>query len=222
MPRQSKVAVGFTAGVMTVTEEAGSMNHRKYWYAECTKCGQLHLLSGQQLVRNGYAESCGKCPIDDLTGNTYERLTVRKYSHKRNDKHYWLCDCSCGNEHVVQAGHLKDGRTKSCGCLARELAQERNLVHGGMLNGTPTPEYTAWFNLRHQGVAPYPDDWEDFRQFIKDVGFRPGDTYRLHRHDLREPHGLNNTYWRNTDEEREQQRSLGLSTDCAIDMSTVG
>ena len=119
-------------------EEAGSMNHRRYWYAECTKCGQLHLLSSKQLVRNAYAESCGQCPIDDLTGNTYERLTVRKYSHKRNDKHYWLCDCSCGNEHVVQASHLKSSKTKSCGCLARELAQERKLVHGGMLNHTHT------------------------------------------------------------------------------------
>ena len=52
MPRQSKVAVGFTAGVVTVTEEAGSMNHRRYWYTECTKCGQLHLLE---------SAACKKC-----------------------------------------------------------------------------------------------------------------------------------------------------------------
>lgn len=29
----------------------------------------------------------------------------------------WKCKCDCGNQTVVKASHLKDGHTKSCGCL---------------------------------------------------------------------------------------------------------
>ena len=40
----------------------------------------------------------------------------------------WLCECSCKghNEVVVGGVQLRNGNTKSCGCLARELAKERN------------------------------------------------------------------------------------------------
>lgn len=50
--------------------------------------------------------------------NTYGKLTVisREVSNKRG-KARWLCRCSCGNTAVVTGSYLRNGHTKSCGCL---------------------------------------------------------------------------------------------------------
>lgn len=56
----------------------------------------------------------------DLTGQTFNRLTVIRRVENKGRNTMWLCKCSCGNETVVSAGNLKTGNTKSCGCLNRE------------------------------------------------------------------------------------------------------
>lgn len=61
----------------------------------------------------------------DLTGQKYGRLTVLYRAESRNGKTYWHCKCECGREKDVQGMCLKDGRTKSCGCLNSEVASNR-------------------------------------------------------------------------------------------------
>ena len=62
----------------------------------------------------------------DLAGRTFGRLTVLE--RVPNDDRYsqprplWLCQCSCGNKTVVIGANLRDGKTKSCGCLRREVS----------------------------------------------------------------------------------------------------
>ena len=59
----------------------------------------------------------------DMLGKTFNRLTVigsaegKAYGHA-----VWLCSCECGNPDpvVVVGNNLRQGRTKSCGCLLRE------------------------------------------------------------------------------------------------------
>ena len=59
-------------------------------------------------------------------GSKYGRLTVVKLSHKDNRwRRHYLCLCECGTEKIVQAGLLKSGNTKSCGCLSRESKARR-------------------------------------------------------------------------------------------------
>lgn len=60
----------------------------------------------------------------DLTGKTFERLTVikRDFSKPNNKKAMWLCKCQCGKEVIVGGDHLRNGHTKSCGCLQKEKA----------------------------------------------------------------------------------------------------
>lgn len=57
----------------------------------------------------------------DLTGKTFNRLTPIKYLDE--DQKY-LCRCSCGKTTKVRAAALKNGGTKSCGCLQRENASK--------------------------------------------------------------------------------------------------
>ena len=63
-------------------------------------------------------------------GNTYGRLTVIAFDHKRKSKIYYKCTCECGCVTVVEAGALREGRTSSCGCLRRELGVKKHLTHG--------------------------------------------------------------------------------------------
>jgi hypothetical protein len=57
----------------------------------------------------------------DLTGQCFERLTVIKFSGTdKNQRSRWLCKCLCGNEKIVGINSLKQGHTKSCGCLNKE------------------------------------------------------------------------------------------------------
>ena len=68
--------------------------------------------------------------FEDLIGQKFNRLTAIERAEDyitSSGRHYptWRCRCDCGNETVVTANALKTGKTKSCGCLAKELQEER-------------------------------------------------------------------------------------------------
>lgn len=71
--------------------------------------------------------------MQDLTGLKFNRLTVLYFSHKDKFLHpIWVCKCDCGNIISVLLSNLKSGKTKSCGCLRRELC-----AHTGHLPTKP-------------------------------------------------------------------------------------
>lgn len=53
----------------------------------------------------------------DETGKRYDRLLVVRREGSRCGNAAWLCRCDCGKETVVRGVYLRDGRTRSCGCL---------------------------------------------------------------------------------------------------------
>jgi hypothetical protein len=61
----------------------------------------------------------------DLTGSCFGRWTVTGYAHGNAANRYWHCRCECGNTGVIQAGSLKHGTSKSCGCLLDEIRAKR-------------------------------------------------------------------------------------------------
>ena len=62
-------------------------------------------------------------------GDTYGRWTVIGTSDKTNKSRckYWLCQCSCDKHTIkeVSDASLKNGRSKSCGCLNKEIISNR-------------------------------------------------------------------------------------------------
>lgn len=63
-------------------------------------------------------------------GERYGRLVVlseadRTPQQRKHKMRYWLCACGCGKETVVQSAALRSGATRSCGCLAREVAAKK-------------------------------------------------------------------------------------------------
>jgi hypothetical protein len=58
----------------------------------------------------------------DLSGQSFDRLTAIYPSGSS----HWICRCQCGKEHRAQTRHLRSGHIRSCGCLKKDLASERN------------------------------------------------------------------------------------------------
>lgn len=66
-------------------------------------------------------------PRIDLTGQRFGRLVVISEAGRSNDgQTLWHCLCDCGKETTVQGRHLREGNTRSCGCLM----QESRIKHG--------------------------------------------------------------------------------------------
>ena len=72
---------------------------------------------------------------EDLRGQKYNRLTVKYRVKNLGKQTAWLCICDCGNEVVVTGAHLKDGHTKSCGCLQKEKVAGKNRNNHAQLTG---------------------------------------------------------------------------------------
>ena len=114
----------------------------------------------------------------DLTGQRFGRLTVIKRVENDGEKVMWLCRCDCGNETTVFSGYLRNGDTKSCGCLSKDKLRERRFKHG---ESRKTRLYNIWIHIKHRtsGKANekrtkkwYTDknikmceEWADFRNF---------------------------------------------------------
>ena len=64
----------------------------------------------------------------DLEGQCFGDLVVVGYSHSDSKNSYWLCECICGNEKVIQRCSLVGGKTKSCGCLVTQVNRESGLI----------------------------------------------------------------------------------------------
>lgn len=65
-------------------------------------------------------------PMEDLSGQRFGRLTVKKFAYKKHGYYYWECVCDCGNVRIVQLNNLKSGSTVSCGCYLRDITSERS------------------------------------------------------------------------------------------------
>jgi hypothetical protein len=64
----------------------------------------------------------GRNDIINETGHRYGKLLVIKQAtlpHKHNAS--WECLCNCGNTVIVAGANLRNGNTKSCGCLTGKL-----------------------------------------------------------------------------------------------------
>lgn len=87
-------------------------------------------------------------PIE--VGDRFGRLVVLSFIEKRKESGtwqlYWLCRCDCGQIANKRDANLKNGNTRSCGCLQRETAMRTDwkTTHGESSNGKESLEYQAW------------------------------------------------------------------------------
>lgn len=59
----------------------------------------------------------------NLIDQKFGKLLVVSKQGTYNGKVVWLCECECGNEKEVTTNNLKNGRTKSCGCIKSSVSK---------------------------------------------------------------------------------------------------
>lgn len=86
----------------------------------------------------------------DLSGQKFNRLTVVKRIENKGKYVAWLCKCDCGNEIETITASLKNGNTKSCGCLQKEkvlmLNKTKRIDETGNKYGMLTVVKSVGFN----------------------------------------------------------------------------
>jgi hypothetical protein len=64
-------------------------------------------------------------------------VAIRPAGKNKYGNILWICKCDCGNEHIVPSGKLIQGKSKSCGCYAREIHVNELERHGITTGGSP-------------------------------------------------------------------------------------
>lgn len=167
-------------------------------------------------------------------GDKFGRWTVIKYS--KLDKHHrrmWLCKCECGCTKDVLAHLLFNGDSKSCGCLAKELAKKQNTKHGlykerlfgifkEIKNRCENQKNWRYKFYGARGIKLHPDWQNNPKEFIKwineNLGERPTVKHSLDRIDNNGNYEPGNLRWADTKTQSQNRSCAKLTKEKAAEI----
>ena len=180
------------------------------WVCSCD-CGGTKVVDSAILRQGKDTLSCGcerhKSRIKDITGKTVGRLTAISSTgvKSNNGDMLWDFKCSCGGDITLPLGRFNFGHTKSCGCLAKDVAKDRINYHGM----GDTNVYNSWRKMRERCNNPndilyhnygekgikVSERWDSsFKEFYNDMGDCP-DGYTIDRIDPSKGYFKSNCRW---------------------------
>lgn len=128
----------------------------------------------------------------DISGQRFSRLAVIGFvGIGKENRALWRCKCDCGNEIVVPGKSLRTGNTRSCGCLATDLARAKNEKYIKTHGKTNTRLFGVWCGMKdrcyNKNATNYKDygmrgivvcnewrnDFESFYQWAMSQGYDP-------------------------------------------------
>jgi hypothetical protein len=118
--------------VILMPKEPGK--NRK-WMCVCD-CGRVFVALTRSL-KSGNSRSCGclrnersrehnRAKTKDYVGQTLGYITIHTQGWNEKGKSFCVGTCKCGTEVTVLTDSLLGGKSRSCGCLQKELAREHN------------------------------------------------------------------------------------------------
>lgn len=200
-------AIGTRFGALVVSGPETRLNGRRMVTARCD-CGaekttQLHA------VISGHLTSCGcgawwrnrndatRVSDADLVGVRFGRLVIESVVGRTRWGRVVAALCDCGARRTLRLSELRGGRTRSCGCLKREVARASlaatSRTHG--LHGRPG--YGRWASMmvrctdptrRHyhryggRGITVCAR-WRDVASYLADIGEPPSKSHTMDRID---------------------------------------
>lgn len=98
-----------------------------------------------------------KTDINTIIGSKFGRLTIIKESEIRLHKMVSVnCKCECGNDSIATINSLKNGNTKSCGCL--KIETKSNYKNGLRIH----PLYSVWANIKQRCLNHKQPKYNDY------------------------------------------------------------
>ncbi len=164
----------------------------------------------------------------DRTGQRFGRLVAIRFLDKQEGGSRWLCQCDCGNTTLV-AGAALGARVNSCGCWRRDRAAKAR-THGLSKSG----EYQIYQAAKKRCSNPNDSHFElyggrgiefrfeDFPQFLVELGPRPSDYHSVDRIDNNGHYEPGNVRWATASEQSRNKRNARLltfqgRTQCVLD-----
>lgn len=227
-----------------------SPDGRQRWLFRCD-CGTEKpcVLS---FVIKGRVQSCGclgrerlaawrhvEIPSHIEPGDRFACLVaIGRVDNSREGRQRWLFRCDCGAQKISDTRTVIKGKTKSCGCFARDIFTKNRsqLRHGG----SGTPEYKVWDSMRQRCNNPknqsFPrygargitvcERWHIFENFLADMGPRPSAQHSIDRQNNDGNYEPGNCGWATNREQQNNTRSnirvvfegieMTLSQACAL------
>lgn len=160
-------------------------------------------------------------------GDKFGRLVVIETGVRQDRGNTWhKCLCECGAERSVMEANLFKKKSRSCGCLSREITSGRARTHGM----SKTPTYAVWARMVTRCTNPKAsryaryggrgiaicERWQKFENFLADMGELPGAGFSIGRVNNDGHYCRENCRW-----ETASQQSVNTSRNIVIEHDGV-